>query len=660
MRAVDVFLGTFLARREARKLLQPKSLKHHGYAWAILLANLVVLTSGHTQAQAIRAPAATAEHAGRVFDSLGRALEHVFGPGWDIGDPRGTPFSATRSFDERFPVGPGPVVSIENEFGAVHIGAWDEPLVQVSGEIAVRANSTETAARVAQSVGIDTQADEKSVSVCTVFPESPGTVGPLSFDGAITVTVPRDATVMVRNGFGSIDAAGLAGPLTVHSRYGPVSLQNLDGPIDLQSDGAFPVRIRGLRGGGTFLLNGALAEFGGIAGTLDIRCFQGTLDVEAPVNGATIAVHSEGAPVRIAVPVGAEPDVRAEVRFGALDSAWPVVRPTDSLAQSTSLRPDAALKIALDASFADARLEWTEAPVPAPPGGSRPTQELKPFSETATRTESAPPDSTLVIDAIIGDVRIEAVDGTSITLDEDRQVWTAAASQAPALLERLRVSLRRETGRIVIASEAVEDENAPLPEHRIDLVVQCPRSMPVEVHATHGLTYLSGLSSAVTVSQGAGTLAVQNITGPLTLDNRDGRIQTTDCKGELAITVRRGDALVRRHSGPVRIEGEGSPIRVEAVSGDMYIRDTGNDIRILAQDGLSGSIDAQVIGGNVSLALPAEPDLDLSASSVDGVVRSVIPLAGTVEKNRQDFHVVLGQGAYRVRLEAQNGDVYVD
>lgn len=649
-----------MARKELRKLLQRMSLRPRNYTWAVLLAFLGFTVAGHAQAQVTRVPAAAAERAGQVFDSVGRALEHLFGAGWDIGDPRGTPFSTTRSLDERFPVGPRPVVSIENEFGAVRIAAWDEPLVQVSGEIAVRANSTGTAARIAQTIGLEAQASDGVISVRTLFPEPPRSAGPLAFDGAINVTVPRDATVLVQNGFGATGAAGLGGPLTLQSRYGPVSLQNLDGTVEVQSDGAFPVQVRGLRAGGRFLLNGALAQFRDVAGPLDIRCFQGALDIETPVTGAQISVHSEGAPVRLAVPAGAEPDIRADVRYGALDSAWPVVRPTDTLAQSQNVRPEAGLKIALDASFADVRLETTDAPVRPQPDGNAPVPELKPFSETAMRTESAPPDSTLVINAIIGDVRIEAIDGNAITLSEDRQVWTAGASQAPALLDRLRVDLRRETGRVVVTSSASAVENAPLPEHRIDLVVQCPRSMPVEVHATHGLTYLSGLSSAVTVSQGAGTLAVQNITGPLTLDNRDGRIQTTDCEGELAMTVRRGDALVRRHSGPIRIDGEGSPIRVEAVSGDIYIRNAGNDVRILAQDGLSGSIDAQVLGGNVSLALPAEPDLDLSASSVDGLVRSVIPLTGTVEKNRQDFHVVLGQGAYRVRLEAQNGDLYVN
>lgn len=552
------------------------------------------------------------------------------------------------------------VVSIENEFGAVRVGAWDERVVQVSGEITVRTNSTETAARIAQSIGFEARASDGAVNVRTSFPEPNRSAGPLVFEGKIAVTVPRDATLLVRNGFGATDAEGLGGPLTLHSRYGAVSLRNLDSVVDVQSDGAYPVHVRGLRAGGTFLLNGALAELREVAGSLDIRCFQGALDVAAPSSAARISVRSEGTPLKLTVPAGADPDILANVRYGALDSAWPVSQPVDTLARTQNLRPESGLKIDVDAAFADVRLEWTNAPAAPQPGSGAPVPELKPFTETATRTESAPPDSTLVINAIIGDVHIEAIDGNDITLREERQVWTPSASQAPKLLEKLNVGLRREAGRVVITSTANVSGAGLLPEHRIDLAVQCPRSMPVEVYAEHGLTYITGLASTVTVKQGAGTLAMQKVVGPMTIENKDGRVQTTDCEGEMGITLRRGDALVRGHTGPLRIQGEGSPIRIEKTSGDMHVRNTGNDIRILAQDGLSASIDAQVLMGNLSISLPSEPSLDLSATSVNGVVRSVFPLSGTVEKNRQDFHVVLGEGQHRVRLEAQNGDVLVN
>ncbi len=607
------------------------------------------------------APAAAdagADTAGRVFEDVGRALKSVMGRGYDAGTADDAP-SATRTIEERYPVGSRATVLLHHEFGAVNITSWDQRVVQCLTKVSATAESREAAAKAVEAVQIFAENSGNTVSIRALPVDADPSPGIWGICLNLEVSVPRDAALIVDERFADISITGLGGDLTADVWHGDITLNEMGGHVDVRARGRQSLTVSGLRMGGAFSLIDTEAALSRIGGETRIRASGASLTVDSPERGTALDITAEGGRVRLQFPEQTDPDLNAVVRFGTLESNW-----LETAAQGPviSLRhePSGAMyRAAVDAAFCDVALLRGSAPAETRPA-PKAYAGMSMFRETVSRTESAGPGTTLSVEANAGSVRIEGTDAAEIAITEERTVWTVSAVDAPQALKRLDIQTRREDEKLLLTTNAQPAEDPVTPRVRVDLVIQCPRSVPVQVRTRDGVTAVAGISAPVDVQQETGRVHVSETAGDIRVRNTDGAAEALHCSGNLDIAVSEGDILVQQNAGTAALACTEGKILVEAPKAAVTARMKSGDVRILAVDGLYGDLDVTAESGNISVALPETPDADLSVTASGGVVYSAIPLTGSVSNDRQEFHVLLKDGQYRLRLEARGGDVRID
>ena len=231
----------------------------------------------------------------------------------------------SRTFEKVLEAGPGAVFALENSFGDVSVGTWDQSKVSITADIRVDAASGKKAAEFGEKIRIDVIPSAERISVKTIYPTRAGSRSRLSFSVDYTVLLPARQAADVTNAFGDITVTGVQGALTVKGKHGGVEvmqcpsltlLKNEFGSIDFESVGGKTVEVENqngdIRGEN---VRGALRvdnRFGGVEiakveGDLAVRSANGDIEVES-VSGAadiedqfgSIRLSGSKGPVKIA------------------------------------------------------------------------------------------------------------------------------------------------------------------------------------------------------------------------------------------------------------------------------------------------------------------------------------------------------------------------
>ncbi len=595
----------------------------------------------------------------RGMDYVGRKAGELIGPGLGLDEEKEAAHVSSHSFEEHYPVGPAPMVSVSNEFGAIHVDTWEERVVRVQAEVMAGAETEETAREVAEAIDINVGHAEDLVEIHTFLPDTRGDTGLVSMAVNYRITLPRLASLACDNFFGDTTVRGVGGLLAIESHYGEVRIADLAGPVKARSHGEFPFSAQNLSQGGVFDLYGARAEFSAVHGELLVSAFRGAVTFREPGADARLDVMSDSAPIVLVLAPEAEPDLTATVLYGKFESQLPCTRTAlgrKVVARSPNV--DALQQITLNAAFADVRIERETREGNTPP---RKLEGLKPFKDVLTRNEALPRDFRLVIDAIEGDIHIEGTDKNWVRLTANRIVWVEAAAQAANALDALEVQVQQNPDHLLIRTIAPES----LPESanavgRVDLDIRCPRWASVEIRSERGLTSLTGLSQGADVRQTAGTINATGIRGALSVSNQQGDVVVSGCGGPLEASARYGDLSITRVDGKVTAHGVQGKMILDGVGGNVLARNSGGDVRILALDGVRGTFDVAVEDADLSMVVMPASDVAFEVKTHGGVIHSAIPLTGSVTRDSYAFQGRLGEGSHAVRLEARNGDVYLD
>lgn len=596
--------------------------------------------------------------AGNVFESVGKAFESLIGRGYNLG-AAGDALSAIRTIEDRYPVGASATIFLDHEFGAVRMSCWDQRVVECVSKVSATAESRESAAAAIETVVVQAESTADTVNIRALPPALAPSPDALNIRVDVELTVPRDADVLLQERFGDLDITGLDGNLRADVWYGAVRLKSMGGPVDLRARGSQPLTVLGLRQGGTFCISDMDASFRDIAGETRILMFGGSLAVEGLGHDAALDITAKGGSVRLSCAPETDPNVNASVRFGKLVTDWPEITSGGLITTLRHEPPGARQRVTLDATFCDVTLERGPG---EQVGGQIPRSYagMSMFRETVSRTEMVDSGATLTVEANAGSVRIEGADVTQVAITEERTVWAASAVEAPQALERVEVRTFREPGQLMLTTNAPPSADPLAPRVRVDLVVQCPKTLPVRATVRDGSTVISGMATPVEVHQEAGHVQVVDVAGDIAVRSANGGVEAIRCAGEMNISTEQGDVLVRENSGNAALACTGGRILVDAPRAAIAARATSGDVRILAVEGLYGDIEATAQSGNISIALPEAPDVDLSVTAAGGVVYSALPLTGSVSKDRQEFHVLIKDGRHRLRLEARDGDVHID
>ena len=121
--------------------------------------------------------------------------------------------------------------------------------------------------------------------------------------------------------------------------------------------------------------------------------------------------------------------------------------------------------------------------------------------------------------------------------------------------------------------------------------------------------------------------------------------------GGLAVSDVTGKLDLRTHNGGLSLEGVGGDVRAQTQNGGLSVRLTGN-----RWDGTG--LDAETRNGGVRLSVPEQYSAQLETGTVNGSIRTDIPVTLSGRISRQ-LSIPLGGGGRTIRAMTTNGSVMI-
>ena len=208
------------------------------------------------------------------------------------------------------------------------------------------------------------------------------------------------------------------------------------------------------------------------------------------------------------------------------------------------------------------------------------------------------------IDAGAGELRILGRSGSA----EISVRGTACASNRGRLEEiELRATRSGDTARIEVTIPS-GGWSLFSGDNRLDLEIDVPDSIPLEVLDSSGAVEVSGIAS----------LDLQDSSGSIEIDDVSGDVRVRDSSGSIGIERVGGDIRISDSSGQIEVaEVSGSVTIDEDGSGSIEIVDVERDVRV-RRDG-SGHIAVRRIGGD--FVVDHDSSGGIRHSDVEGAVR---------------------------------------
>ena len=564
----------------------------------------------------------------------------------------------SRSVENTFPVAQSPQLTISNRYGEIRVNAWDSRLVRVVARITVGAEDGLAAEEFANRIEIEAEQDGDRIRIETHYPEVTES-DRVGYYVDYRVSVPADTTVFIDNFFGDSFVRDLTGPVTIEARYGVVELRNLTAPVRVRAKGEYPLIAEGLFGGGTFSLRSTQATFKDVGGTLRANNYLGSIEVRLPAETVDMDLTAESGPIHFYLPEDARVDLDVVATHGTIESEIPLERDVwGESVHGRSVGDGATMRIALQTSFNTIYIhqEGLRAPVePLYPADAAPIERV------LHETYPVAPGTVLSVHGMAGNITVRGTDRKDIAITATQRVRVLAIKNAQVALEGLGLQIRERVGTFEVRTSVLDDlEALGCIDYQVDLVVEYPRELPVNIYAEDGNTSVQGARGEVRIDQARGIIRAHDTDGTLHLTNRLGDIEVTECAGNLVAATSYGTVTVRNIAGDLHITTVQGKTVVDAPGAGVTVRNTGGDVRLVALAGIRGDFDIDAEDGDISLAVASDASATFWLSARGGSIHSSVPVTGTMDRSVQTFQGRLNAGTYRVVLNVRRGNIIID
>lgn len=644
-------------------------MKARNYAKIWVLACFFVACSAQAQTGIVDRVGTGFEKMRDWFHDFGEKTGDLVGPPFIESPPELPPVdltglvTQTRPFDEQYAA--ARTVSVTNSYGRVRIQSWENHVVRVMATIHASAQTEETAAALAQAIVISVEQGDPQLSVTTVYPDPVG-LGKIDMKVDYDLFLPRDTSVVCRNRFADTEVSGITGTVSVDSLFGALKFDRIGGPVTVRTRGQYPVSVSNLSQGGTFIMRGAQAQFTDVGGDLYIANNDGVVELRQLQASVTADVVNNNGPIHLYVPDGAKPDIEAVVLFGGdmqggqIQSDFPLDYPQRGLqTYARMINPNSTQKLHLQSSFESIvvhREGDASAQNPFKEGFYFATNEIAPMNAPC------PEGFELVVDAIPGDVTVHGTDTQEVVVSGTRIIRLERQEDAQRAYAALELRLETVDNQLRVRSESLQElEALGAISATLNLVIQCPRTVPIQIHAERGRSSVEGTGAAITLDQREGNIELHHSKGPLNLTTRKGDIAVSECEGPLVANGAYGTINVFNVFGRIDTQCFKGTTIIEAAQGEVLSRSQGGDVRIIATELIGGGYDIAAEDGNVSIILAPTANATVFATTKKGVIynRSGQPFSGTKVRDVENFSGTLNEGLHNIKLNAINGDIVI-
>jgi hypothetical protein len=263
-----------------------------------------------------------------------------------------------------------------------------------------------------------------------------------------------------------------------------------------------------------------------------------------------------------------------------------------------------------------------------------------PWSERAEGEESLeferPPGGGLRVDNANGCTSVVGEDRTGVEVRVAKSARAESEEEARRLVREIRV-LSREDGAGDLDLE-VEIPGRWNRRGRADLELRVPRDLRVQVTATNGRVFVSGMRAPVRARSSNGAVRVTDVVGDVEIHTSNAKVHTECTCGRL---------LARSSNGKIELDDHRGSVDAATSNGtiDCEVDELGKEGVLLATS-----------NGRIVLELPDAVDGEVDIRVDNGIIRSQRDLGASSERTGR-LKGTLGRGGPPIRLRASNGTV---
>jgi hypothetical protein len=189
------------------------------------------------------------------------------------------------------------------------------------------------------------------------------------------------------------------------------------------------------------------------------------------------------------------------------------------------------------------------------------------------------------------------------------EVHGTACASSEGVLERIRLRAERRGSELYVEADLPESDWFWSGESRLDLELEVPRELRLDVEDGSGSLEIRGVSS-LRLDDGSGDAWIEDVDGEVRVVDGSGKLGLVKIGGAVRLRDGSGEIEVRDVAGPVTIEEDGSGgIDVQGArqsvtvrrdgSGSIRVRGVTGDF-VVEHDG-SGGVSYDEVGGKVRL-----------------------------------------------------------
>ncbi len=203
--------------------------------------------------------------------------------------------TATRTFEKTLTLGTNQTFSLDSKFGEVRIHGENGRETKIIATVRAQAGSQGEADKDVDEIKIDVSQDPEGIKVRTVYPEDhvvlrihKGSSYSVDYD----ITVPADAKLWVRSGFGNTEVRGVQGWADIENGHGQLASRDSGSTKLVNSFGE--VEVSGATGNVWVVNNNGSVNVSAVKGALDVKDRFASITV-SNIEGATTISGGNGA-----------------------------------------------------------------------------------------------------------------------------------------------------------------------------------------------------------------------------------------------------------------------------------------------------------------------------------------------------------------------------
>lgn len=261
-------------------------------------------------------------------------------------------------------------------------------------------------------------------------------------------------------------------------------------------------------------------------------------------------------------------------------------------------------------------------------------------TEVIDRTFAPKGTPTVIVDTFNGSIDVVAAEESSVSAQITRRASGTSPEDAKASMDTVEVQASQEGNTIRI--QAKTKENQLFSNRGANVAVQVPSGTILDLRTSNGKVEVTGLM---------------------------GDVKAQSSNGKMTVKGTRGTVRLVTSNGAIELDGGVGPVHLESSNGSIHIRSdkalvdahtSNGSIHFTTNKLAEGNHHLGTSNGTIEVALPADAQFRVDATTSHGKITSDFPVQGGKAKPKSQLHGTVGSNpTVTLELTTSNGAIKI-